>query len=57
MPRNRNLVEQPLRQLDVPDPHVQEMWEGVVRNRIKADAEGRLATFSCEEVMAKYRNQ
>jgi len=48
------LVDQLLCQLDIPDPRLQQVWADEVHRRVIAAREGRLESFSYEEVMEKH---
>lgn len=50
------LLEELLDQLGSHNPEIDKAWENEVYARVRADEEGKLETYSYEEVMAKYRS-
>lgn len=49
------LVETVLEDLDRPDPELDRIWADEARRRLAAYREGRVATASYDDVMAKHR--
>ena len=49
------LVDAILTELDKPDPEIDRVWADEARKRWTAYKQGRIATLSYEEVMAKHR--
>lgn len=51
------LVDAILADLDKPDPEIDRIWADEARKRWAAYKDGRIATLSYEEVMAKHRSE
>jgi putative addiction module component (TIGR02574 family) len=49
------LVDEILKQLDRPDPEIDQIWAEEARKRWLAYSQGRLKTFSYAEVMERFR--
>ncbi len=49
------LVDSILRQLDKPDPEIDEIWKCEAQKRWKAYKDGEIETLSYDEVMKKYK--
>lgn len=51
------LVDSILKQLDKPDPEIDEIWKSEAQKRWKAFKDGELETLSYDEVMKKYKTK